>query len=193
MRILLAALLGAVAIFVWEFVAHMFTPLGEAGLDFLPAPQALSSAMQSAIGIKAGMYVFPTGGLTADSSRAERQKAMERMNEEMKTSPSGFLVYKPAGTEFNFGKNLAVQFLTDFVKALLAAALLAHTALASYGRKLGFVVLAGLLAAIVTNIPYWNWYGFNGTYTVAQIVTEIIGFTCAGVVIAWVYKPRLAA
>jgi hypothetical protein len=193
MKILIAALLGALAIFLWEFVAHMFTPLGEAGLSYMPAPDAVSSSLQSAIGGKAGMYIFPTGGLTAESSRAEKQKAMQRMTEEMKTKPSGLLIYKPAGTEFNFGKSLAIQFVTDLVKALLALALLSQTRLGSFGRRVGFVVLAGVLAAILTNIPYCNWYGFNGTYTISQIATEIIGFFFAGLVIAWLYRPADAA
>ncbi|MFL6528385.1 MAG: hypothetical protein ACJ8IQ_09820 [Chthoniobacterales bacterium] len=193
MKLLLAALLAALAIFLWEFVAHMFTPLGEAGLSYMPKPSAVSSSMESAIGDKAGMYMFPTGGLTAKSSREEQHKAMERVMEEMKTKPSGMLIYKPAGTQFNFGKTLAVQFVTDLVKALLLIALLSQTVLASFGQRVGFVVLAGILGAIVTNIPYWNWYGFTGSYTASQIVMEIIGFFCAGLVIAWLYKPAGAA
>ena len=193
MKLLFAALLGAVAIFLWEFVAHMLTPLGEAGLGYMPNPDAVSSSLQSAIGDQRGMYIFPTGGLTAKSSREEEQKAMERMNEEMKTKPSGLLIYKPAGTQFNFPKNLAVQFVTDLLKAALLLALLAHTRLASFGKRLVFLMLAGALAAIVTNIPYWNWYGFGGTYTVSQVLMEIIGFFFAGLVIAWLYKPAPAA
>lgn len=193
MKLLLAALLGALTIFLWEFVAHMFTPLGEAGIDYLPRPDAVSSSLQSAIGAKSGMYMFPTAGLTADSSREEKQKAMERINEEIKTKPSGLLIYKPAGTEFNFPKHLAVQFVTDLVKAVLVLALLAHTRLVSFGRRVGFVVLAGLLAAIVTNIPYWNWYAFDARYTMSQILMEIIGFFFAGLVIACLYKPVPAA
>lgn len=192
MKLVLAALLAAGAIFFWESVAHMFTPLGEAGLTFMPRPDAVSSALQSAIGDQTGMYIYPTGGLTAKSSREEKQKAMELINNEMKTKPSGLLVYKPAGTEFNFGKHLAVQFLTDLGKALLLLGLLSQTRLASYGARLGFVILVGILAAIVTNIPYWNWYGFTGAYTVAQIVVEILSFTCAGLIIAWLYKPGTA-
>ena len=193
MKLILAALLAALAIFLWEFVAHMFTPLGEAGLAYLPNSDAVSSSLKSAIGAKTGMYVFPTGGVTADSSREEKQKAMERMNEEMKTNPSGLIVYKPAGTEFHFGKNLAVQFATDLAKALLLIALLAQTRPGSFGRRVGFVVLAGVLATIVTNIPYWNWYGFNGTFTISQHVMDILGFFFAGLVLAWLYKPAASA
>ena len=142
MRLILAALLAAVSIFLWEFVAHSFTPLGEAGIGYLPNSDAVSSSLQS-IGGQAGIYVFPTAGVTAESSRAEKQKAMERMNEEMKTKPSGLLVYKPAGTEFTFGKNLAVQFALDLAKAVLLLALLAHTRLTSFGRRVGLCRAGG--------------------------------------------------
>lgn len=193
MRLVSAVLLAALAIFLWEFVAHMFTPLGDAGLRLLPKPDAVSSSLTSAIGADAGMYLFPTGGLTADATHAEKQKAMERMNEEMKTKPSGMLIYRPAGTEFQFGKTLAVQFVADLVKAALLLALLRQTRLATFGSRVGFVVLVGVLAAIVTNIPYWNWYGFTGTYTISQIVMEIVGFFCAGLVLAWLYRPARVA
>lgn len=189
MKLLLAALLAALAMFVWEFVAHMFTPLGEAGIRYLPKPETLLPSLHSAIGSKRGMFMFPTGGLTDESSREEKAKAMQRMMDEMKTKPSGLLVYKPAGTEFNFAKSLAIQFLTDFIKTLLVIVLLAQTRLTRFGRKVWFVVIAGILGAIVTNIPYWNWYGFNGTFTISQIVTDVIGFLCAGLVIAWLHRP----
>jgi hypothetical protein len=193
MKLLLAALLGALAIFSWEFVAHMFTPLGEAGMDYLPQSDTVGASLNTAIGAKAGMYMFPTGGLTTASSKAEKQKGMERMMEELKTKPSGLLIYKPAGTEFNFGKCLGVQFANDFLKALLATALLAHTRLGTFGRRVGFVTLAGVLAAITTSIPYWNWYGFNSTFTISAIVMEVAGFFFAGLVIAAIYKPADSA
>jgi hypothetical protein len=187
-KLLLAALLGGLAMFLWEFVAHMFTPLGDAGLRYLPKPDVVSASLQSAIGDTPGMFMFPTGGMTGTSSREEQHKAMERMMEEIKTKPSGLLVYKPAGREFNFGKNLGVQFATDFLKALIAAWLLARTGLLTFGSRVGFVVVAGLLAAITTSIPYWNWYGFTGAFTTGSIITDVIGFFFAGLAIAAVLK-----
>lgn len=194
MKLFLAALLGALAMFLWEFAAHMFTPLGEAGLRYMPQPDAVSSALQSAIGDKAGMYMFPTGGLTDESSKEEKTKAMERMMEEMKTKPGGLLVYKPAGMEFSFAKCLAVQFLTDFVKALLAAWLLAQTRLITFGSRVLFVVVAGVIGAITTTVPHWNWYGFNGTFTISNVIMDVAGYFFAGLAIAAVLKrPHTAA
>jgi hypothetical protein len=68
MRILLAALLAAVAMFVWEFAAHMCTPLGEVGISYLPNESTVSTALASSIGHQCGLYAFPTVGLTKESS-----------------------------------------------------------------------------------------------------------------------------
>jgi hypothetical protein len=188
MKLLLAALLGALAMFLWEFVAHMFTPLGEAGIRYMPQTAAVSSSLQSAIGDKSGMFMFPTGGLTDGSSKEEKTKAMERIMEETKTKPSGLLVYKAAGTEFNFARCLAVQFLTDFVKALLVAWLLAQTRLVTFGSRVSFVAVAGVIAAITTSIPHWNWYGFDGTFTMSNVIMDVAGFFFAGLAIAAVLE-----
>lgn len=189
MRPFLAALLGGIAIFFWLFIAHMFTPLGEAGVDYLPKESAVSAALTSSIGARPGMYMFPTGGLTKESTNAEKNKAMEQMMEEMKTKPSGLLIYKPAGTTFNFAKCLVVEFVTDFAIALLAVLLLAQTRIVTFGGRVGFVVLIGMVAAIAANVPHWNWYGFSGTYAIANIVMEIAALFFAGLAIAPLYKP----
>jgi len=184
----LAAFLGALAIFLSGFVLHMFTPLGEAGIAPMPGVDAVSTSLMSSIGDKPGMYMFPTGGWTLDSSEQEQSAAMEKMMEEMKTKPSGLLIYKPAGTTFNFPKTLAIEFGIDLLEALLLVYLLSQTVLVTFGGRVMFVTVAGLLAAIATQPSLWNWYGFNGTYTLANIVMEVIGFLCAGIVIALVTK-----
>jgi hypothetical protein len=189
MRLFLAALLGAVAMFVWLMLAHMFTPLGEAGIDYLPGEDAVSAALTSSVGSRPGMYMFPTGGLTKGVSQEEQEKGMERMMEEMKTKPSGLLIYKPAGTTFNFARCLAIEFLTDFAIALIAVFLLAQTRIVTYAGRVGFVTLVGVLAAISANVPHWNWYGFSSTYAAANIFMAIVAMFFAGLVIAAIYKP----
>jgi hypothetical protein len=189
MRLLLAALLGAVAMFVWEAAAHMFTPLGEAGISYLPNEGTVSPALASAIGDRHGLYAFPTGGLTKESSGAEKQQGMERIMAEMKTNPSGLVLYKPAGATFNFAKSLGFQFVTDFVKMFLAVWLLAQTRLATLAGRLGFIVVVGVIAAIATNVPLWNWYDFPLDYMLSNVFMEIVGFFVAGLAVALVCKP----
>jgi hypothetical protein len=56
----------------------------------------------------------------------------------------------------------------------------------------GLVAVAGVLAAISTNVEYWNWYEFPGNYA-AYMTTQIMGFALAGLVIAAFVKNKTAA
>lgn len=184
----IAALLGAVAMFLCAFVFHMFTPLGEAGIVPMPGAETAMDALQSSLGDKSGMYMFPTGGLTPDSPREAHAAAMDKIMEEMKTKPSGLLIYHPAGRIFNFGKALGIQFGLEFVKMLLVVFLLSQTALVRFGCRVVFVTVAGILAGITTNLALWNWYGFASAYAGANVVMEVVNFLVAGVVIAFILK-----
>jgi hypothetical protein len=86
---------------------------------------------------------------------------------------------------------LGVEFGTEVLEAILAVFLLTQTRIQRFGGRVGFVLLVGILAAITTNIPYWNWYGFPSNYTAAYMLIEIVGFFCTGVVAALVLpKPN---
>jgi hypothetical protein len=187
-RILLAAILGAIAMFIWMFVAHTFLPLGEAGISELPNESTIVAAMQSNLK-NDGIYLFPGTGLPPDASRADKQAAMQKLEGRYETEPAGLLIYH-APHSFNFPKHLAVEFLTELIEAILAVSLLAQTRIASFGGRVAFIAALGVLGAIATNIPYWNWYRYPGTYTAAYMFTQFIGFICLGVVAALVLKKR---
>ena len=55
---------------------------------------------------------------------------------------------------------LSIEFVTELLEAFLVVYLLSLTRLTSFGARVGFVTVAGVLAAIATNISYWNWYRF---------------------------------
>jgi hypothetical protein len=189
-RIILAAVLGAIAMFIWMFVAHMVLPLGEAGISELPNETTVLDALQTNIGNKPGMYMFPGLGVKPDATRQEMKEAMERMPEKVAKSPSGLLVYYPAGSrQIRFGRWLGIEFLTELAESLLVVFLLAQSRLVGTGARIGFATIVGIVAAISTNVPYWNWYGFPTVYTLSYITTQVIGFVCLGIVAALVL-PR---
>ena len=78
-------------------------------------------------------------------------------------------------------------------KKLLAGILGGLAFFLSFAARWRFITLAGILAAISTNISYWNWYGFPGTYTLAYVCTVAMGFVFAGLVAAAIVKPGVAA
>jgi len=71
--------------------------------------------------------------------------------------------------------------------AILAVFLLAQTKIGSFAGRIGFVVVAGVLAAIATDVSYWN---FPGVYTASYRLTEIIGFLVVGIVASLVLRKR---
>src|SRR5437588_12152785 len=63
-RIILAGILGGIAMFVWSSIAHMALPLGKTGVKELPNQQAIFAALQAGLGDKGGgLYLFPGLGV----------------------------------------------------------------------------------------------------------------------------------
>ena len=177
MRILIAGLVGGIAMFFWSFVAHDLTQLGMVGVGTLPDESVTAGNLSSAIGDKSGLYLFPLnmGGNAPSASAA--------------AGPGGFLVYNAHSPLAMTPRNLIVEFLTELVESLIAAWLLAQTVLVGYAMRAGFVVVVGIAAAITTNIPYWNWYAFPTDYTLAYGFIEVVAYLAAGLAIAAVLKP----
>jgi hypothetical protein len=193
MKILLAGILGGIVMFVWTSIAHMVLPLGETGIREIPNESSVLTAMQSNIGDQTGLYIFPGPGVSKNASREEKNEAMKHMAEKVAANPSGILMYHPPGRPFAFGKWLGVEFATELLQAILVVFLLGQTHIASFSGRVGFALIAGILAAITTNVSYWNWYGFPGVYTVSYMCIEIVGFVLVGVVAALMLRRHSTA
>ena len=87
-------------------------------------------------------------------------------------------------------RHLSIEFVTELLEAFLVVYLLSLTRLTTFAARVAFVTVAGALAAIATNISYWNWYGFPGVYTAAYMLIQVVGFLCIGLVAAWVLKKQ---
>jgi hypothetical protein len=186
MRLLIAALLGAVAMFLWTFVAHMFTPLASMGVSQIPNEAPVLSAMQTSIGDHPGFYFYPWFDM-------KDPKAMEKSAAAQKTVPHGILVYSPPGVnvDADMTAQLVREFIKQFVEALIAAWIVSMIA-GGFGLRWGAVIGIYVATSIATNVSYWNWYHFPMDYTVAQIVMEIVSGIVAGAAIAWWLGRRTA-
>ena len=190
MRILVAGIAGGIAMFVWTSIAHMALPLGEAGINEIPNESPLLSAMQSSIGDNAGLYIFPGLGVGENATHEEKSETMKQMQQRIAANPFCILMYYPPGGQFAFRKSLAIEFSTEVLQSILVIWLLEQTRIGSLVGRVGFVLIAGILAAITTNVSYWNWYGFPGVYTVSYILIEIVGFFLVGIVAALLLRKR---
>lgn len=194
-RIILAGVLGAIAMFIWTSIAHMALPLGHAGVRELPNEPAVLAALQTSLGDQSSLYLFPGLGVGDHPTREQMSEAMGHMNEKLSNNPSGLLMYHAKGARsISMPKLLTVEFATELLEALFAVFLLAQTRISSCGGRVGFIFVVGIVAAIATNVSYWNWYGFSGVYTVAYMLIQVVGFLCVGLVAAlvWSKAPQTA-
>jgi hypothetical protein len=189
-KIILAGVLGGIAMFIWSSIAHMVLPLGHTDIhNGIPNEEKVLAALQSGLGDKGGLYIYPGSGVGDNPTHEQEKEAMARYPEILAHNSSGLLMYHPAGSRtLSMGKLLTVEFLTELLESILAVFLLAQTRIVSFGGRVGFVFVAGILAAIATNISYWNWYGFPGNYTASYMLIQIVGFLCIGLVAALVLR-----
>src|SRR5258708_9598647 len=95
-RKLLAGVLGGLAFFLWSFVAHVVTGLGETGIHEIPNEQAVVSSMKANIQAD-GLYFFPGYGLPATATHSQKMATMKDKSPKLKAGPGGVLIYHPAG------------------------------------------------------------------------------------------------
>ncbi len=190
-RIILGAILGGLAMFIWDFIAHEVLPLGEAGVKSIDN-EPLQTAIQANIK-DAGFYIFPAPDISG-MSKAQQEAAMQQAAEKMRKGPTGIMVVYPQGREFVMPKNLATQYISDVLEMLVAGVLVAWaTRLKAYTPRLAFITILGLIPALATLVPQWNWYGFPTLYMLSQTVTTLLGFLAGGLVVAKLVHPRFAA
>ncbi|HVW85593.1 MAG TPA: hypothetical protein VHB50_12980 [Bryobacteraceae bacterium] len=175
-RVIVAGLVAGIGMYVWSALAHTALPLGEAGIQQIPNEQTILTPMQSTLGSTSGMYVFPAMGTGTASEK------MATYEKKLATMPNGVLIYHPVGGAAMTARPFIVEFLTELAEAMLAVFLLSMVRLESFAARVGFVAVIGVIAAIATNISYWNWYGFPVSYTLAYIVTQLVGFLVAGLI-----------
>jgi hypothetical protein len=83
---------------------------------------------------------------------------------------------------------MGIEFAKELLEAILVVFLLAQTSISGFGGRVGFVLVAGILTAIGTNVSYWNWYGFPSVYTASYMLIQIVGFFVVGIVAALVLR-----
>jgi hypothetical protein len=181
-RLLIAGLVGGIAMFIWSSLAHTVIPLGETGLGMVAPDSAVAAALQAELGDRDGLYGFP--GVNGDPHRDEA--AMAAMAEKMKTGASGLIVYHQPGYNPPMTTLMAREFGLEVVQSLILAWLLAGLAVAGLAARATAAALVGVAVALSTNGSYWVWWGLPTDYTLAAMVIQVVGYTLAGLVIAFV-------
>jgi hypothetical protein len=181
-RLIFASVLAGIAVFLWGFISHAVSPLGEAGLRSLPDEARLLDAMRATIPDK-GLYFFPgvadLGNLSEDQQRAWADK--------IKAGPNGLLLFDPAGHEPLSIRQVMTELVNDFLAALVLSILLGYTSLSLWGR-VAFGAAVGLMGWLAISVAYWNWYQFPSAFILAEGFNQVSAWALAALVLSTVLR-----
>ena len=182
MRLVIAAIVGGIVMFVWGAVAHMALPIGEMGMRVATEQDAAIAALQASASPGEGVYLLP--GI--EPEKMSDANAMTAFQEKYKASPYAFIVYQPGGNPAitNMVPNLIKQSVSDVAAAFVAAWVLALGAF-GFGKRVLAAGALGLFSWLTISVPFWNWYLFPVGFTVGNLLEQVLGWLLAGVAIAW--------
>jgi hypothetical protein len=189
-RIIFAALVSAVLMFLWGFV--YWGPVINATTrlnDTLPAEEELNIlAPMRAAQLPTGMYVYP--GPLVDMNDAEAKTEWEK---KLADGPVFQLAYQQQGTSpmdpAMFAKGLAHNFVVALIAATLLA--LAAPALGGYSSRVGFLILLTVLGVVWTNPGNVIWWFHTTNHALGHMLYEFVaGLLMALATAAIVRAPR---
>jgi hypothetical protein len=178
-KALIAALVGAVIMFLWQFLSHMMLS------GTLHKMQGLTPDMESQViaglsGAEDGVYMIPAP--KPDATWSEHQEMMKQHE----GKPWGIINYHKsmAGPD---PMQMVWGFILDFIGILIVVTMMGYgrDRLMTFGQRWWFVILAGLFMIVMHLLMDWNWWGYPVDYTMMESLDRLIMWGLTGLWLAW--------
>ena len=187
-KIVIAAVLGGLAMFIWGAISHMTLPLYNSALQKFANEDAVTQAIIANAPVS-GTYFLPNlPTLLAGASEEQKRAADKAMEERSEKGPQMFAFIR-VGPFGSFGTHLLGEFLSDVVAVLLVSWLFLRLGLSSMRNRLTAAIAIGFTIILSETMSQWIWYSSGFAFTLAETVDQVIGWLAAGFVIAKVL-PR---
>ena len=187
MRILVAGLAGGIVLFIWGAVSHMVLGVGEMGFKTIPNEVSVVSNLKANLS-EPGMYIVPGMDMTRTPT-AEEQAAWTAKYQE---GPNALVIYQPTGVAPFSPQQLGIELLSNILAAIVVALMLSWL-VPSFSKRVALATLFGLGAWLSIDVSYWDWYRFPSEFITGELIEQVVGWFIAGLVMAFIVRPRPAA
>ncbi|MFZ4764766.1 MAG: hypothetical protein ACOYMN_07395 [Roseimicrobium sp.] len=182
-RVLLGALLGAAACLLWSAISWEALDWHRtATLSF--TNEAAVAKVVAANAKKHGLYVLPTIPAMKSGARTEAIAAEKKARTETQEGPFVYAVVRPGPQELSHAARVALTYARSLVACFIVGLLLLQTARLDYVQKVGFCVLCGLFAGLVTDVPSLIWFEAPFRLTFINVADHVCEWFLAGLVIS---------
>src|SRR5688500_18777843 len=146
MRLIIAAILGGLALFMWSAFSHMVIGLGDSAYKQVPNESAVIEAMRANI-TEPGFYFIPGFSMSEQAS----PEAMAALEAKVKAGPNAILVYDTKGAEIMPPSMLATELASNIAAAFVTGLVLMFASV-GFGRGVMITTLIGLIGWLSINV-----------------------------------------
>lgn len=186
MRIAIAALVAAIIVFVWGFIAWAAVGLWSGQLRQLPNHLTMVEAIRASVP-ESGAYYFPPMSTVPEPASPEAAaREQERFLAEHRAGPVGVLLVRREGVEPMEPRVLLTGFALSFGGGVLMAAVATFLARrgARWRERFAATFAMALFAAIAVRGSDWAWFYFPSDYTIALVLDLLVGWTLAAMAVS---------
>lgn len=188
-RVLLAGLLGGLAIFGAGFVDHMIFGWGHRAFLRVKDENALITSIDGLVKLP-GIYGVPQLSESYDAmTKPEQTKEIERLAAVYKTGPAAYIIVTPRGEEMMSRRQLGLEALTNVVAATLAAWIVWQASGSGFCGRWCIVVTIGAITWLCISASQNIWYRFPWPFVRDELFSALFEWALAGVVIAAIVRP----
>lgn len=175
MAVIKAGVLGGIILFIWGAISWMVLPWHQPTIHQFKNEKAVSEVIQ-ANASRSGVYLFPS------------------MFNKQETAQNGPMIF--ASVNLKGSMSMVIPLLLSLLIQIIAACLVAWMVFQTtfgYLCRVWFVVVFGIAAGMISQLPNWNWFGFEINFVGVMLADLIIGWFLAGLVIAAFRKnPKMS-
>lgn len=187
MRVFYGALLGAIVVFVWGFVAWAALDVYSFAFKPFSNEEAVAAALKAGAS-ESGAYVIP-----AMPTDRHDKAGMDAFEQKQAAGPLALVLYRKMGAPAMDWRVLVRGFSIYLAAGLVLGVLLNALQLRSTATRLAFVILMVSFGLLITFGSQWNWFHMPDKYTIAMCVDGLVGWFLGGGVIAMIVRPSPAA
>ncbi len=186
MRAILAAVVGAVVLFVWGAAFWMGLSNVFGGLRALePAQEEAIIATLKTQNLSTGVYYFPgmpTHG--KDLPPEEAKRLNDAWEARHRAGPLGTLRFTAEGKGVMEPVLFARGFVIDLIASILVCIMVIASTPGGFLKRWGMAALFGVAASVSVHLIDWNWMFTPTDYTLMACVDTTLGWVLAGLPIA---------
>ncbi|MEP7211894.1 MAG: hypothetical protein ABI791_02385 [Acidobacteriota bacterium] len=181
-RIILAGILGGLAMFFWSAISHGALDFG---VEPLSNEAAVVANLQANIA-EPGFYFIP--GIDMKNSTEAEQAEWTKKYE---AGPNAIVIYHPTGKKAFGAERMGTELASNILACAFAAFAISFVS-AGFVMRAMIGPIFGLVGWLSIVASYWNWYRFPTKMVETELIDQLGGWLVAGIVIAIIVKGRRA-